>query len=102
MITECQRSAIVVSGEVKPIVGLPDGVLKLRARFRVHTVPFVFLRFHDRIQKHLLLSVGDAYEPYAEPEAVNYFPQIQSCDAHSSPRAGSEIGVYLRASAVEK
>jgi hypothetical protein len=64
---------IDVSGQPKPIVGLPDGVIKYRVRVRHHNIPYVFLRFSDRIQKHVLLISGSNWEPYETPEAVNVF-----------------------------
>lgn len=66
-----KRALIDVTGQPKPIVGLPDGVLKYRCRFRLHQVPLIFLRFSDRIQKHVLLCSGENLEPFETPSAVN-------------------------------
>ncbi len=60
-----------VSGQTKPVIGLPDGVLKYRCRFRVHSAPVIYLRFSDRVQKHILLISGESLEPFEKPEAVN-------------------------------
>jgi len=71
MIKEFGVHLVEVSGLPKPIVGLPDDVQRYRCRFRVNQVPVIFLRFKDRIQKHVLLVSGDNLEPFERPEAVN-------------------------------
>lgn len=65
------RSTVDTSGTPLPVYGLPDGVLSYRCRFRVNQVPVIFLRFSDRIQKHILLRSGDGVEPFESAQAVN-------------------------------
>ena len=71
-IGQFRRNLIDITGKPKTVVGLPDGVLKFRCRFRVTKIPLIFLRFRDRVQMHLLLCNGENLEPLERPEAVNY------------------------------
>jgi hypothetical protein len=69
--THFEPYLVDVSGQPKPVVGLPDGVIKYRCRFRPNSIPVIFLRFEDRVQKHVLLSNGPNLEPFECPEGVN-------------------------------
>lgn len=71
-----QPQLVDVSCTPRPVVGLPDGVVKYRVRLRPHSMPMIFLRFRDRISQHVLLLSGDNYEPFEAAEAVNLFPSV--------------------------
>lgn len=70
-LTGFEPGRVDISGQPKPIVGLPEGALKCRVRFRRNSLPVIYIRFVDRIQKHILLISGQNLEPFERADGVN-------------------------------
>lgn len=81
---------IVLSGSVLPIIGLAHGMELVGHNLPTNstTPAMCVIKYNGYMREHILIRVGECYEPYEDAERIYYEGAVQTFTADSSCEQG--------------